>query len=202
MWYQVNSNTLYYAGKVRNELRKLGLKHVIIQKSQETIIQSHPDNALKRDLLRETARINGSTITPTERPDSNWERALCGVEIFSHNIAVHRGKCKECLRLLAPTDVRAIKQQEVNMAVLEATEFNAQQPVKIIKPAEGSPVNALETLEPQLMLLYEQTSNVLEEIENEIDSVRRTQANVTTIQEINRNMEAMKKQRNEILEGL
>ena len=43
---------------------------------------------------------------------------------------------------------------------------------------------------------------MLEEIENEIDSVRRTQANVTTIQEINRNMEAMKKQRNEILEGL
>ena len=88
------------------------------------------------------------------------------------------------------------------MAVLKATEFNAQQPVKIIKPADGSPVNALETLETQLMLLYEQASTVLEEIENEIDSVRRTQANVTTIQEINRNMETMKKQRNEILEGL
>ncbi len=202
MWYQVNSNTLYYAGKVRNELRKLGLKHVIIKKSQETIIQSHPDNSLKRDLLRETARINGSTITPTERPDSNWERALCGVEIFSHNIAVHRGKCKECLRLLAPTDVRAKKQQEVNMAALEATEFNAQQPVKIIKPADSSPVNALETLETQLMALYEQASNAMQEIEDEIESVRRAQTRTTDLQEINRSMEALQKQKNEILEGL
>jgi uncharacterized phage infection (PIP) family protein YhgE len=88
------------------------------------------------------------------------------------------------------------------MAVLEATEFNAQQPVKIIKPADSSPVNALETLETQLMALYEQASSAMQEIEDEIESVRRAQTRATDLQEINRSMEALQKQKNEILEGL
>ena len=136
-WVHLRNKNTSGASKMRRRLRSHGAKRTVATSSIDTLAQissKHMTGWI--DKVAESG--GGRIITKSADAPEDVVATPCGAEVISTILRGHKAGCKQCQKILHPSEIRTVVAEEVTAEALRGHDLNETAPVSTVEEPEST----------------------------------------------------------------
>ena len=180
-WVHLRNKNTSGASKMRRRLRSHGAKRTVATSSVDTLAQissKHMTGWI--DKVAESG--GGRIITKSADAPEDVVATPCGAEVISNILRGHKAGCKQCQKILHPSEIRTVVAEEVTAEALRGHDLNETAPVSTISEPESvngtlAPVDSSEVKQriADLQALVQLTVDLAGRIEATVEALENSE---------------------------
>ena len=144
-WVHLRNKNTSGASKMRRRLRSHGAKRTVATSSIDTLAQISSKHMT--GWIEKVAESGGGRIVTKGAPAPEDVVATpCGAEVINTILSGHKAGCKQCQKILHPSEIRQVVAEEVTAEAQRGHDLNETAPVSTATTPE--PVTSTVTISP------------------------------------------------------